>query len=368
MEGSNRFVLAISPFGVGPEHVHSLLDDEFFFGYLVERGKEFLFYAPGYSCGLLEQAFPAHRHRLRILPESGGGMWSLWQLSGAMNVLPDASVIFFGYSEKLVAALLMRHALADFRLTLVATNNFSARRVRLHGRLLRAFLRLTRPKLERLVVHTDYELSLIERLDRTSRLRAISKRHHLMLPVIRGAAPSFATDKPVIAFFGPVKPEKPIEPLAALIAADVGGRFEYRVYGVTEAEGELLQSRASSQVRILVNPGRLSNDAYAGAVASADMVLLTHNRDFEGKLSGNLCDCVAHQIPFLGSAIEPHLEYLRRFGEVGYVVDMTNERWAADFLQSFSQENLLLRRERMASAAASFSRGAIYEDLDRCVA
>lgn len=365
MGGSRRFVLAISPFGIGPEHVHSLLDDEFYFGYLVERAGEFLFYAPRYSCDLLEKAFPTHRHRLRVLPEPGGGMWSLWLLAGAMDVSPAASVVFFGYSEKLVAAFLVRHALVNFRLTLVATNNFSARRVRLYGRQLQAFLGLARPKLQRLVVHTDYELSLIERLDRVSRLRAVSKRHHLMLP---GKAGAPLTDSPVIAFFGPVKPEKPIDPLAALVTADVGGRFEYRVYGVTEAEGQLLKSRASPQAGVLIHSGWLSNEAYSAAVASANMVLLTHNRDFEGKLSGNLCDCIAHQVPFLGSTIEPHLEYLRRFGPIGYAVDMANELWANEFLRSFANSDLLLRRERMASATASFSREAIYEDLDRCIA
>ena len=364
MQGDRRFVLAISPFGVGPEHVHSLLDDEFYFAYLVERGREFLFYAPKYSCARLEKTFPAQKHRLRILPMSCEGMRALWQLCGTMNVYPRASVVFLGYSEKMVTAFLVRHAFADFRLTLVATNNFSARRVRLHGFRLRAFLGLTRPKLERLVVHTDYELSLIERLDRAVRLRAISKRHHLMLP---GKVSSLAIDSAAIAFFGPVKSEKPIEPLAALIAADVGGRFEYRVYGVTEAEGQLLESRAPPRVRVLIYSGRLSNEAYAEAVASASIVLLTHNRDFEGKLSGNLCDCIAHQVPFLGSTVEPHLEYLRRFGQIGYAVDMTNELWASDFLRSFTKEDLLRRRELLDSAAASFTRRAIYEDLDRCI-
>lgn len=365
MQSDERFVVAISPFGVGPEHVHSLLDDEFYFGYLVERRAEFLFHAPAYSCDSLAQAFAAHKYRLRVLPVLGAGMRAMWQLSGTIAVASGASVVFFGYSETLVTAFLVRHALADFRLTLVATNNFSARRVRLYGRWLRVFLRLVRPKLERLVVHTDHELSLIERLDRASRVRAFAKRHHLMLP---GEVSSFAADRPVIAFFGPLKPEKPIEPLAALIAADVAGRFEYRVYGVTEAEGQRLQSGAPPQVRVLIHSGRLSNEAYSKAVASASIVLLTHNRDFEGKLSGNLCDCIAHQVPFLGSIIEPHLEYLRRFGQIGYAVDMTNGLWAQEFLRFFTNEDLLLRRERMATAVANFTRAAIYEDLDRCIA
>lgn len=365
MQRNERFVLAISPFAVGPEHVHSLIDDEFYFRYLLERGAEFLFHAPAHSCERLERTFPAHRHRLRILAASGEGMRALWQLSGAVTVVPSASVVFFGYSEKMVTAFLLRHALADFRLILVATNNFSAGRVRLYGGRLRAFLRLARSKLRRLVVHTDYELSLIERLDRPSRLRAMAKRHHLMLPA---QASSFATDRPVIAFFGPSKTEKPIEPLAALIAADVDGRFQYRVYGVTEAQRQLVQAGAPPQASVVFHSGLLSNEAYANAVAAANIVLLTHNRDFEGKLSGNLCDCIAHQVPFLGSAIEPHLEYLRRFGEIGYALDMTSGSWVHEFLRLFTREDLLRRRELMATAAASFTRSAIYQDLDRCIA
>jgi hypothetical protein len=358
-------VLAFSQFGSGPQAVHSLLDDEFYFGYLVERGVNFVFHAPAHSCARLETLFPAHRQRLRVLRASGEGMLASWRLSGVIEIAPGASVVFFGYSERLVTFFLLRNAWADIRLTLVATNNFSARRVRLYGRRMRAFLRLSRRTLHRLVVHTEHELLLVESLDRTSRARAMSKRHHLMLPreVTRSAG-----DRPVIAFFGPPKPEKPVEPLAALIAADVGGRFEYRVYGVTETEGRLLSSGASPQARVVIHSGRLSNEAYAQAAAAADIVLLTHNADFEGKLSGNLCDCIAHQVPFLGSKIEPHLEYLRRFGQIGYAVDMTNESWAREFLQSFSGEDLLLRRERMADAAGTFTREAIFEDLDRCIA
>jgi hypothetical protein len=237
--------------------------------------------------------------------------------------------------------------------------------VRLYGYQLRAFLRLSGRKLHRLIVHTDHELFLIETLDRAIRARAISKRHHLMLP---GKVLRTAGDRPVVAFFGPLKPEKPIEPLAALIAADVVGRFEYRVYGVTEAQGRLLSSAAPPPARVVIHNGRLSNEAYPQAVAAADLVLLTHNRDFEGKLSGNLCDCIAHQVPFLGSNIEPHLEYLRRFGQIGYAVDMTNELWAHEFVQSFSSGDLLLRREQMAVAAGTFTREAIFDDLDRCIA
>src|SRR5688572_7254099 len=144
MQREGRFLVAISPFGTGAEHAHSLLDDEFFFDYLVTSGRDFESHAPKFSCDRLMNVFPAQQHRLRELSLADDGWSSLWRLAGSVKIPAAASVVFFGFSEKLVLAFVLRHALTNFRLSLVATNNFSARRVRLYGTRLRLFLRLIR--------------------------------------------------------------------------------------------------------------------------------------------------------------------------------------------------------------------------------
>jgi hypothetical protein len=361
-------LVAVSPYGMAPEYAHTLEDDAFYLRYLIERRSEFIFYAAEYSRKQLELLFPDHKARLRGLPRLSGNWQSAVSVARAVSVPRGARIVFFGYTEKLVMAFMAINVLAKYALILIATNNFSSRRQRRNKVQLRLFLWLARSRLAKLVVHTDYELQMVRSLSSRCASIASAKRHHLMIPVACADRPPFVNgQKPVVAFFGPVKPEKPLEPILELMREDHGSAFRYRMFGLGERDKLRIEAVCRGRLDVQIRDGHLSRDDYASAVAEADLIVLTHNRDFEGKLSGNLCDCVAKQVPFLGGSIEPHQEYVRRYGDVGYIVDLTAEGWAAGFLATFQVADLLRRKDRIRIASGSFSQDAIYSDLDKCL-
>jgi hypothetical protein len=360
-------VSVVSQFGTGPEAGHSIDDDEFYFDYLLGRGYDFVFHAPRYSLERLATSHPQHRHRLRELPTASADWAGSVSVARSIEAPGRQRVIFFGFSERVVLAFLALRPLRRNPLSLVATNNFSARRADLYGGTLRAFLISVRPTLQSMIVHTQFEKDVVLRLSFPFAPRVVVKKHHLMIRAPGLSPVPNEAEKLSLGFFGPAKPEKPLEPVLAMIRADSTGQFNYRLYGLTSDDVSRIHAEFPGRNNLRLTMRMLSRQEYIQEFSINSLVLLSHTREFEGKLSGNLCDCFALGIPYVGDLIEPHLEYERRYGPVGSLQNLDDPTWAEGFLGRFQRGQLTDWRTNLAAAARDFTRESVWASLDEAL-
>jgi hypothetical protein len=346
-------ITLISKFATSEMSGHSLLDDERFFNFLIGARANFRLYTSRYSVDRILSKHPENHRYLSAIEET------------SIDVESGSRVIFMGFSEPDVIAFLARNLLRRPRLILVATNNFSSERVERRRLILKLFLRLVRPFLDRLVLHTAYEQQLVEGLDQYVAEKSFIKKHHLMTPYdLTNEAPGEA---PIISYYGPEKHDKPIEPFLELIKADTKRRFIYRIYSVKSAALKKRLHDLRDRTNVAVVEEWQSHASYLKSVKGSTLLFLTHNRAFEGKLSGNLCDCFALRIPYIARVMEPMTSYEAQYGPLGYLVDLEDSSWARRFLESYSDEAYATMRRNLERLGEDHSTEAINSDLTACL-
>jgi len=356
-------IVAISPFSDSEASGHSLQDDVFYFEHLLNLKKPFRFYAPPLSAQRLEARFPSTSDHIIVVEPYQPSGWGHLRFARQLKIEAGAKVIFFGYLERLVLVWYLMNLWRPFSLRLVATNNISAGRVDAYRAQLKFFFRVIRGKLKRIVLHTEHEVHLLASLNKGLRELAYVKKHHLMIP-IRRTCTEPAGEKITIAFFGPPKHDKPIEPFLHLIASDNTGRFHYTIYNQSEADmlAKMRLTRLPDHVSVI--EGWRGYEAHLDNCAASDIIFMSHTRAFEGKLSGNLCDCVALGVPYICTAMEPMLSLHQKYGELGYLSEFDQPRWAERLLGLIRWEDLLEKRSALKSMASDYSRDSILTDLN----
>jgi len=317
-------IYLISKFSTSELSGHALVDDERYFDFLVSCGANFRLYASRYSVDRILSKRPDQQRYLRAIQES------------SIDIESGSRVVFIGFSELDVVAFLAINILRRPRLVLIATNNFSNGRVKRLRWILKLFLRLVRPFLNRLVLHTVYEQRLVAELDRQVAVKSVVKKHHLMTP--HHLKSEVAENPPVVSFYGPEKHDKPIAPFIDLLRADTERRFIYRMYNVDFTALVDSLPDLPQRTNVEVFEGWQSHDNYLKSVKDSTLVFLTHSQAFEGKLSGNLCDCFALRVPYIARSMEPMISYQAQYGPLGYLVDLEDSSWAYRFLESHNDE------------------------------
>ena len=346
-------ITLISKFSTSELSGHALLDDERYFDFLIGARANFRLYTSGYSVDRILSKRPENHRYLSAIEDS------------SIDVESGSRVIFIGFSEPDVIAFLARNLMRRPRLILVATNNFSSERVKRRRLILKLFLRLVRPFLDRLVLHTAYERQLVEGLDPYVADKSFVKKHHLMTPyALTNEAPGEA---PIVSYFGPEKRDKPIEPFLELIKADTERRFIYRIYNVTPAALKKRLPDLIDRTNVEVVEEWQSHASYLKSVKGSNLLFLTHNRAFEGKLSGNLCDCFALRIPYIARVMEPMTTYEAKYGPLGYLVDLEDASWAGRFLERYNDEAYVTMRRNLERLGEEHSTDAINSDLTACL-
>lgn len=335
----SNLTVAISPFARTAHSGHSLTDDEFYFAYLLGQGADFIFYTSDFSAKRIASKYPNGAQHLRPVAEYREHRLGHILFAMQLKIPKSAKVIFFGYTERLVLAWYLINFFKPFELFLVATNNISARRVEVYRKQLKFFLSAINAKLRRIVLHTQYEVQLVSGLAADLAEKCFVKRHHLMIP--RREAHQIRTNQQIaISYFGPNKPEKPLGPLIDLIKADSGGRFRYQIFNVASDDVLRHLNRTDMPSNVAVDERWIGEDEYNIRFDSSDLVIMTHNRDFEGKLSGNLCDCVAYGVPYVSAAIEPLVSIQARYGDVGLLCEFGDPKWGELCIAQIDQDNL----------------------------
>jgi hypothetical protein len=133
----------------------------------------------------------------------------------------------------------------------------------------------------------------------------------------------------VITFIGPHREDKPIDPFIRLIEADQSSVFSYRLLSVDpHSVDPLNNSILLDQDNVQFIPYIDSYAAYNEFITSSSYLFLSHNSNFSGKLSGNLCDAIRLGVPLISRMTLPVLEYFRDYGKIGLLHDMQDDSHA----------------------------------------
>ena len=343
-------ITVISKYATGDNH--SALDDMRYFEFLIGSGCDFRLYTSIYSVNCILRIYPESQKYLSVIEYS------------EIDIKTNGKVIFTGYSELDIIFFLVKNIIRRPRLILVATNNFSNERVKRRNLSLRLFLSIVYPFLERLVLHTDHERKLISGLNQAVADKSYVKKHHLMTKSNNISEPKKGI--PIISYFGPEKHDKPIIPLIELIKADVDKKFLYRIFNVKLSTLLNKYPDLIKHTNIEVVEEWQSHASYHSSVKDSTFLLLSHSRAFEGKLSGNLCDCFALQTPFIARPMEPMLSYNAMFGPLGFLIDFDEYDWASRFLDRYDNKIYSAMCQNLAQIGEIHSMEAINADLTRC--
>ncbi len=152
-----------------------------------------------------------------------------------------------------------------------------------------------------------------------------------------------------------------------MVTACKDSRFIFKVYNT---DLEVLKGAlpgAKLPINIVAGNGWLGQDEFVTAVLDSDLVILPHNKEFEGKLSGNLCDCVAFGVPFISGLVEPMSTMRSSMGPIGYVCDFEKRDWAEKFFNHVDREvvNQLTQAIRLFSMSYTLDR--VRDDLARAI-
>ena len=357
-------LVAISPFSTSENSGHPIVDDQFYFAYLINRGVDFLYYTSRYSANLILKQYPeAHRFLAIVEPYRANGLGHL-RFASKLVIHRDTRVIFFLYTERLVLTWYLLNIFTPFRLFLVASNNISALRVRLYPFYLKFFFSAIRPKLEKLILDSTFQVELVRAVSEKVAKLCFVRKNHLMCPKYISIE-NRDTNRISIAYFGPSKSEKPLSIFIDLIRADEHQQFFYSIYNVSKdlVMHHLNMEQLPLNVKVVSFLGPY--EIYLKNYMASDLVMLTHTKDFEGKLSGNLCDSIALGVPFISLPIEPIISIHDTYGTLGYLCRFDEPGWEIELLKSIDRKTLKQMKKNITLMQDKYSIKNVWQTLDK---
>lgn len=318
---------------------HLILDDVFWLKYFLSQGVSADIVTSTYSKENLVKTFPNHQGTIKTFgskydDDFAGRLKMIRKVLGT-GTISNTTVVIQGFEEVSILLFLLKNIGRNNQYVLVPTNNIGKGRIEGKGAILRFLLKSIFSLADVVFCHTQFEISIINQLinyRNNDKLRVV-KYHQA---IIRDKVVTEPSANPVISFFGPAKHDKPIKPLVDLVKADTQSLFSYRIYNPGDYEADLL-AMVATRDNVEVVSKWMNAQEYESAVCASTYILLSQNKDYEGKLSGNLCDCIAYSIPFISLDISPVNEYMEEYGELGFVCDFDEPNWAIDL---FSQQPL----------------------------
>jgi hypothetical protein len=311
---------------------HSIKDDKFYLKYFLDHRKKIILYTTKYFYSLIKNpnkissvtTFDGHSNSFLET------IFSVKKINIKMNDL----VTFSGYSEFFVLLLVLKNYFKNFKIILIATNNFGHKRLKFNNYKFKLFFFFTRSHVKKIIVHSEYEKRSLVRRFPALKEKIEIKLTHLMSNV--RISNLKIKNKNIISFFGPEKNEKPLKPLFDLIRLDVNENFSYKLYRVDENKINRKYKILLNQKNVTVEPRFQTKEKYHKAIINSTLIMLTHTKDFSGKLSGQFTDSVSCQTPFISSLIEPNYSINEKNGPLGFLYDFKNDHWCSSFLRDFS--------------------------------
>jgi len=240
-------------------------------------------------------------------------------------------VVFQSFEELSTLLFMVRYPRA--KVVLIVTNNLSPDRFQRRPLAARALLGTVLSRASAVVVHCQFEVDFIARVFPT-----VGRRKVWVVPFHKIGIPrprlGLSSRRRALLFIGPEQPHKTLHPLLELIDADTSRRYEYIVTGAdpSTCSDRFRQLCRSSNVRML--RGYLDDAEYYSLISSVLLVILTHDRSYEGRLSGALCDAFSCYTPVLSMEMEPVREFFAKYGPMGYMVNFGDPGWSNDLLRT----------------------------------
>ncbi len=359
----NKTLIFSSLTGGKPGHL--ILDDVFWLNYFLSQGVAADIITSAYSKANLDQTFPEHQGEIKTFgaqpDDDFAGRFKLIRKILATKTVRDTTVVIQGFEEISILVFLLKNIGRNNKYVLVPTNNIAKGRIEGKGLVLRLLLKSVFSMVDAVFCHTEFEISLINRLinyHNNNKLHVV--KYHLAIN--RDKTETALTTRPVISFFGPAKSDKPIKPLIDLVQADQQGLFDYRVYNPGDYKTEILTT-VESKDNVTVISKWMSYQEFEAAVCNSTYIVLSQNRDYEGKLSGNLCDCIAYSIPLISLDISPIDEYIPMYGEFGFVCDFDDPQWAVTLFAQDPLSKTHSHIEAMKKMRIDYTKQCVFEDI-----
>ncbi|MDT0582691.1 hypothetical protein [Brumicola blandensis] len=302
-------ILLISPFSGDEKAGHPNIDDQFFIQFLEKNRIKSRYITSKHvrDCFAKNQTTQIKfEDNAELNPNS---FLSCLKYLLSLNKKIENDIYFCGFSEKLLLAAYLVYFFKESTFTLIATNNFGKRRVKKYGTLLSLFYKICRRKVKLIVTHSTFEKSLVEK---KFKLPAIIKRHHLCIP--RSSLSPNRNDSVItslnVGFMGPDKLEKPVGDFLGLILADKKMTHNYFIVNCKTSD---IPNEILSRKNVVVINKWLTPKEYDELYSSFSFAFMGHDENFEGKLSGNLCDSFALAVPWISKKIEPYIELSELF-------------------------------------------------------
>ena len=221
------------------------------------------------------------------------------------------------------------------RVHLIFHNNLSQERKERHPRLYPMLLKAVAKRASSLIVSSKHQIDLLREIDPDVSDSKIVLRPHHMIGYSRTLR-SLAERSNRLLYLGPVSVRKPVEPVIDLIKADVDGKFRYvmkNMVGITDEQTQFLEDHPN----VDFSTEFLDDDEFYAVIGNAALLISTHNRLFEGKLSGPISDAIASGTPVIANRMSPHDEMFDEFGDMGYLVDYDHPVWIERLLSASYQ-------------------------------
>ena len=257
-------------------------------------------------------------------------------------------VVFTVFDE--ISTLLFMIVHRRKRVHLIFHNNLSLERKLREPKLYPMLMRAVVKRATSLMLCSEHQVSLLKEIYPDVQDSKIVHKPHHMIGYSRARLPLSDRSNRLL-YLGPVSVRKPVEPVIDLIKADIDDKFRdvmKNMVGITDEQRQFLEGHSS----VDISTKFLYDDEFYEAIGSAALLISTHNRLFEGKLSGPISDAIASGTPVIASRMSPHDEMFDEFGDMGYLVDYDDRGWierilSADYKSDFGtfEQHMALCRE-----------------------
>jgi len=170
---------------------------------------------------------------------------------------------------------------------------------------------------------------------------------------------SWQEKKRTILFMGPESSHKKLQPVIDLIKCDKERRFRYLFCAMHENLDAKTRVFLDAQDNVELSYGYVEDEKYYSLFSEVSFIILTHNLDFEGALSGIFCDAIASGTPIIARDMAPHNEFFNRFGPMGILVNYEAPEWCKHVLNHNSLNKYEEFQHNMAKCRDSCNMEAI---------
>jgi hypothetical protein len=346
---------------------HLILDDTYWVGYFKNKLKGL--YSSEFSISIQRQKFSFYENKFHIIYRNKNRLYLLDSILRCFAVpLPrNSDILIQGFEELPILFFLLRAKFLGNKIYLVLTNNICTYRINPNRYILKGILKIIFKLSNKVIYHTDFELMLINKYLKPGKATKFEfVKYQLLTKDLQceNYKIPFVGNK-CISFFGPIKRDKPIEPFLDLVKADKEKKFSYKIFNPGEKHVDDIIKKINDNQNVEVVNQFLSFEEYEKAVKESAIIFLSHDFTYEGKLSGNICDCISKRKPFISNNISPVKDFVVEYGQIGFVYDLENDStWTLTFLKSIDEEKyngVLKNLERLQS---EFTDEKIKQELD----